>query len=459
MALSLHLVALTLLAHPVPIQNYDRSITVRLTPAAVTVAYILEVDSQTAVKDVPSLVGKEEMANIFKADQVHEAFARASAPILAKQLDARLDSQRLSFKLKQRKHLVLDHLRCEYVFEAEWKPSLEKEQIFTFEETNFFEEPGSVRLSLEADLSLDVIASVYPDEELKKRPLIELRPGDEKRLRTASVRFKTTGEASAPAPQPKLEKTPDGDETKESSWQLHDLLFASDLGLWALLGLSAFLGAAHALTPGHGKTLVAAYLVGQRGTPWHAVLLGLVTAVTHTGAVVLVAALLPLLFPNVKPSDMQQALGFIAGLLIAALGFWLLHRRLSGKADHFHIGGGHHHHHEPEPGAPLSIKGLIVLGISGGIVPCGEAVFLLAMAIRWERLDLAFPLLLAFSAGLAAVLVSVGLGVVYAQRFTAAHMKSKRLERAARLLPLVSAVLITAMGLWLCYDSVQNASH
>ena len=209
MALSLHLVALTLLAHPVPIQNYDRSITVRLTPAAVTVAYILEVDSQTAVKDVPSLVGKEEMANIFKADQVHEAFARASAPILAKQLDARLDSQRLSFKLKQRKHLVLDHLRCEYVFEAEWKPSLEKEQIFTFEETNFFEEPGSVRLSLEADLSLDVIASVYPDEELKKRPLIELRPGDEKRLRTASVRFKTTGEASAPAPQPNLGGSPE----------------------------------------------------------------------------------------------------------------------------------------------------------------------------------------------------------------------------------------------------------
>ena len=471
MPLSLHLVALTLLAHPVDVRTYDRSITVRLTPAAVVVEYVLEVNSQTALNDLPDLVSKEERARIFRAEEVHEAFSRASAPFLAKNLLARLDGKDLAFTLKQRKHQVLDHLRCEYRFEADWKPKPESEHTFTFRETNYDQEPGAVRLSLEVDPALTVLKSAQPDEALKKRPIIDLRPGDELRLRSASAAFTVAGPERLPIPPtevvgdtqptptlPPSPVKPEPAETKPASWQLHDLLFNSDLGIVALLGLAALLGAIHALTPGHGKTLVAAYLVGQRGTPWHAIFLGLVTALTHTGAVLLVALLLPVLFPNVKPSDMQQVLGFIAGLLVAALGFWMLHRRLAGKADHFHIGGGHHHHHH-EPGEPLNIKGLIVLGISGGIVPCGEAIMLLVLAVRWERLELAFPLLLAFSVGLAAVLVGVGLGVVWTQRFTAAHFKSKRLERLVRLLPIISAILITGVGLWLCYDSVHGVSH
>src|SRR5207247_2429020 len=161
----------------------------------------------------------------------------------------------------------------------------------------------------------------------------------------------------------------DADENAKqpSDWSLHDLLFASDRGLWALLGLAAFLGAVHALTPGHGKTLVAAYLVGQRGTVGHAVLLGVVTALTHTGAVLL--------------------------------------------------------------------------------------------AIRWQRLELAFWLLLAFSVGLAVVLVGVGIGVVYAQRFTLSRWKTSSSARLVRLLPIFSAVLVTALGLWLCYDSVHGTQH
>ncbi len=468
MPLSLHLVALTLLAHPVEVRAYDRSITVRLTPTAVVVEYVLEVNSLTARNDVPELVTREEMARIFRPEEVHEAFARASAPDLAKNLLARLDGKPLNFVLKQRKHQVLDHLRCEYRFEAEWKLEPDSEHTFTFRETNYDQDPGAVRLALEVDPALGILKSVQPDEALKKRPLTDLRPGDELRLRSASASFRTPGperlpnpptevmSETQPAPQPP--SPPEPSAAKPAPRQLHDLLFNSDLGIVALLGLAALLGAVHALTPGHGKTLVAAYLVGQRGTPWHAIFLGLVTALTHTGAVLVVALLLPVLFPNVKPSDMQQVLGFIAGLLVAALGFWMLNRRLAGKADHFHIGGGHHHHHAPD--APLNIKGLIVLGISGGIVPCGEAIMLLVLAVRWERLELAFPLLLAFSVGLAAVLVAVGLGVVWTQRFTAAHIKSKRLEQLIRLLPIVSAILITGVGFWLCYDSVHGTgSH
>src|SRR5207248_3010199 len=83
----------------------------------------------------------------------------------------------------------------------------------------------------------------------------------------------------------------------------------------------------NALTPGHGKTLVAAYLVGERGTVWHACVLGLVTTLTHTGAVLILAVALRHYFPDTVPADVQTALGIGGGLLVAGLGFWLLMRR------------------------------------------------------------------------------------------------------------------------------------
>src|SRR5205807_5311312 len=104
----------------------------------------------------------------------------------------------------------------------------------------------------------------------------------------------------------------------------------------------------HALTPGHGKTLVAAYLVGEHGTVWHAFVLGVVTTLTHTGAVLALAAGLRMFFPSAAPADVQTILGVGGGLLVAGVGFWLLLRRLSGGADHIHLGGhGHHHHGGP----------------------------------------------------------------------------------------------------------------
>jgi ABC-type nickel/cobalt efflux system permease component RcnA len=227
--------------------------------------------------------------------------------------------------------------------------------------------------------------------------------------------------------------------------------------------LAAGFGAAHALTPGHGKTLVAAYLVGERGTAWHAVVLGLVTTITHTGAVILLAAALLFLFPGAVPAQMQMALGFVGGLLITGMGLWLLLTRLGGGADHFHVGGGHHHHHgghahthvHPPAASEKRVGwiGLIVMGISGGIVPCWDAILMLGFAISAQRIALALPLLLAFSAGLAGVLVVIGLAVVYLKGFADSRMSESRL---VRVLPLLSAIVVTLMGLGLCYESIHT---
>src|SRR5262249_53407481 len=157
------------------------------------------------------------------------------------------------------------------------------------------------------------------------------------------------------------------------------------------------------------------YLVGERGTIAHALLLGLVTTLTHTGVVLLLALGLKLKYPAGIPSedfaDIRQGLELASGLLIAGLGMWLFFRRLAGKADHVHFGGGHHHHHhghhhhhhhhdhdhdhDHEHGhdhahshthdhthsVPGGWRGLVALGVSGGIVPCPSAVALLLLAV------------------------------------------------------------------------------
>src|SRR5262249_9214513 len=144
----------------------------------------------------------------------------------------------------------------------------------------------------------------------------------------------------------------------------------------------------------------------ERGTLWHALLLGLVTTVTHTGVVLTIALVLWFL-PAGGSKEVREAiqtgLGLIMGLVVVSLGFYLLLARLSGRADHVHIGGGHHHHHhmpnssEARP-TRVSAMGLIILGVTGGLIPCWDAIAMLLFAVATNNLQLAFPMLLAFSA-------------------------------------------------------------
>jgi ABC-type nickel/cobalt efflux system permease component RcnA len=459
-------------AHPIPRLARDRTIEVRLTRDAVVVNYRLEVDEWTVVAlDLPAVSDKVDLTRLSKPRDFYEAFTRAYAPILADNLTARLDGRPLPFTCVKQDHEVLDHLRCDFVFRAPWQPRPDGRQEFTFREGNYELEPGQVRVSLTGEAPLTLLTKTEPEEALKARPAAELRPGDTEALRKASATFAMTSAAEAavtgsPPPEPEPETTP-------PRHNLLGLLLDSERGFWILLALAAGFGAAHALTPGHGKTLVAAYLVGERGTVVHALVLGLVTTLTHTGAVLILAAGLILFFPRAVPQQVQAVLGLGGGLLVAGMGFWLLLRRLSGGADHVHIGGhGHHHHghghhhadhwhdehghvHPLPPGQPVGWWGLVVLGMSGGIVPCWDAIAMFGFAVSAQRLWLGLPLLLAFSAGLASVLIAIGIAVVSLKGFAASHWGGSRLIRA---LPLVSAVLVTCLGLWLCYDSVHGGA-
>jgi ABC-type nickel/cobalt efflux system permease component RcnA len=461
-----------LCAHPVPKKQYDRVIVVRLTAEAVLVEYHLELDVDTAVNDLTSadLLTADQLAELTNREKVFSAYTRLYGPIYAQIIDASLDKEPLSLKCVKQQYQVKDSFQCDFVFRADWKPKPGQRHTFSFKEVNYEHDAGLIELSLRADSPITLLAKTEPDEALKKRPLIDLRPGDERRRREVTATFELhEGSGTAPTPG----ETTTGARELPPPRTLLDLLLSSELGIVTLLALATVFGAAHALTPGHGKTLVAAYLVGERGTVWHAVLLGLTTTLSHTGAVWILAVVLTVFFPDADPGRVNTILGFVGGLLVAGLGVWLLLRRLAGGADHFHFGGhGHHHHHgdhqhhdgpanhyHDEHGhvhalPPPGLWGLIIVGIQGGIVPCWDAIFMFGFAVAAGRLWLAVPLLLAFSAGLAGVLVLVGILVVKARGFAGSRWGESRWFRA---LPVVSAVVITCLGLWLCYNSLHSS--
>jgi len=462
-------------------QDQDRKIQVR-------VDYRLEVDEFTVVfDDLPAVSDRVQLSKLRQPDEFYQVYTACYAPILAANLIATLDGETLEFQcikqgyqLRDENGVPLNHLRCDFLFEARAKlPAQEsgkEEHRFAFKEGNFELEEGLIRLSLVEEKPVHFLSMTEPDGALKARPVTELRPGDDAKLRKAGAVFALEEFSQALTPEATASAAPPEGGSEKSGNSLLALLLDSQQGFLALLLLAAVFGAAHALTPGHGKTLVAAYLVGERGTVSHAFVLGLVTTLTHTGAVMALAALLLLFFPRAVPGDVQLILCSVGGLLIAGMGFWLLLRRLSGGADHVHLGGHNHHHHgrphdhshanhyHDEQGHvhPLPIAsgavgwwGLIILGISGGIIPCWDAILMLGFAISAQRLWLGVPLLLAFSAGLASVLILIGIGVVYLKGFATSRWGSGWLVRS---LPLVSAVLVTGMGLWLCYDSLHASA-
>lgn len=255
---------------------------------------------------------------------------------------------------------------------------------------------------------------------------------------------------------------------------------------WDMILIALFvafgLGGAHALTPGHGKTIVAAYLVGSRGTMQHAMLLGAMVTFTHTVSVFALGFATLFLFRFLVPEKIIEVLGCISGLSIFCLGAWMLWKRLRGRLKaaphhgHSHAHGHqvpvHQHHHDHPhphehhdhgyahphrhdatghshvPEGEITWASLITLAISGGLVPCESALVLLLSAVALGRVGLGLLLLFAFSLGLAGVLMATGMVVLYAKRALpprTGHSHSPWLG----WIPVGSAAVVTLVGILL----------
>jgi nickel/cobalt exporter len=264
----------------------------------------------------------------------------------------------------------------------------------------------------------------------------------------------------APTSGPDVPPALSSGKTLEAPDRVADAGFSSLIGrhhlsalvILASLAAAFFWGMAHALSPGHGKTIVAAYLVGQRGTPWHAAALGAIVTATHTIGVFALGLVTLALSAFIVPEQLYPWLNLVSGVLIVAIGATVFRSRLRHRShahDHDHH---HHHHHEHE--AP-SRRSLVAVGITGGLLPCPSALVVLLAAISLHRVAFGMLLIVAFSAGLALSITGIGLVAVFAKQiFKRASFEG----RLVRLLPAASALVILAAGLAMTVRALPKVS-
>jgi len=255
------------------------------------------------------------------------------------------------------------------------------------------------------------------------------------------------------------------------------------------------LGALHSFSPGHGKTVVGAYLIGSRATARHAVFLGFTVTVTHTIGVFALGFATWLASAYVLPERIFPILGFISGLLVLGMGAILAVQRWPAARDalrarfakrasahgfrtlatasparsggsyvmaavgHAHDGSGWHSHggtwHSHAPPEAVTWRSLLALGISGGLVPCPSAMVLLLAAVALNKTAFGMVLVVAFSLGLAVTLTAIGLVFLYARNRLPSGTAA---PRWTRIVPLASAAAITLIGALLCYGALSGTA-
>ncbi len=276
-----------------------------------------------------------------------------------------------------------------------------------------------------------------------------------------------------PPPEPRLDLAPNKQATPRNRFT--ELMIRPQMGFWFLLTaafLAAGLGAAHALEPGHGKTIVAAYLVGSRGRARHAIGLGLLVTAAHTAGVYALGAVVLYASKYIVPEQIYPWLSIFSGMIIAVLAGYLLLRAWTGVEEPEHAEGAPHSHWysaersrtELDADAivatgvlaaqdkSVSLKQLLVLGVTGGIIPCPAALVVLLSAVSLHRIGLGLFLIVSFSAGLAAVLISIGIAMVKARSLlsrwrTDSPLMKKWLPMSSATAMLIAGVAIAATAL------------
>jgi len=361
-----------------------------------------------------------------------------------------------------------------------------------------------VEASTVADETLKHKISIYSNIELSKGEMLEYYLAADKNIdiakvtrwskkdetskvrdgRGALVTYSVINEAVENSPLIDVQRAAGNKKISDEptgAGRLKGFISAPELSMklvFIALIVSAFLGGLHALTPGHGKAVVAAYLVGSKGRIRDAIFLGIIVTITHTFSVVILGVITLYASKYILPQDIFPLLGFASGLLIVIIGVWLLIRRLQSyhglatehSHSHTHSHGGevhihsgsdvtdqyddHSHTHEIESQSDVTLWSLLTLGVSGGIVPCPDALIVLLLAVAINRIVFGLVVIGAFSAGLAAVLVTIGILLVVARpiidRFTGAGKWMRRL-------PVISAVVIILLGLGIAIKSLIDS--
>ena len=418
--------------------------------------------------EIPTFQAKSQVARIGRS-----AYAASLAAKVRAGLELRVDGTRRPLAQLESRLIFRDGAaglrttRLELVFGAgRLQAGTHRLEL---RDTGFAGRLGWREIVLRADGGASLAGATAPaqtgSDRLRTYPKNQLQSPPDVRLASARV---TAGDGVAVAPT--FDPAPVASGQGSSEGGFASLVEREDLSVgFVLLALvlAMFWGAAHALTPGHGKAIVAAYLVGTKGRPRDALALGGIVTVTHTIGVFTLGLITLGLSEFIVPEDLYPWLNVISAVLVVAVGVTVLRQRVRAAAasgrghdhdhDHHHHGHahghGHHHHHEgmtdeeharahlPAPGS--GTRGLLAVGISGGLLPCPTALVVLLAAISLHRVAFGLVLILAFSVGLAAVISAIGLLAIGARQ----TFKQVSFEgRVVRALPAVSALLILVIG-------------
>ena len=258
--------------------------------------------------------------------------------------------------------------------------------------------------------------------------------------------------ASAPPSPSPVDAVPGGIGS-----EIPSVFQAADLSppiLLLALATAVALGAGHALTPGHGKTLMAAYLVASRGSVAHAAGLGLAITVSHTLGILALAVLIVAAQSALPPDLVVRWLPAVAALTFAAIGAWMVVRelrRLRREPTHAH---GDRSHTHVSAASTLTARDLFALGLAGGIVPSTSALLILLATVAAGRPAFGVILVVAFGLGMAVVMSAVALAMVGARGRLDRLDRTSRFGRLADLAPLTAGILVFGVGIWLTGEAI-----
>jgi len=432
-------------AHPLGNFTINHYAGLAIRPDAVTVDYVID------MAEIPTFQERSEIDRdgdgVLSGAEL-AAYATARCDALRSGLSLRVDAGGLALSVVSGTAALplgqagLNTLRLECAYRTALDPATAaRSRLLEFADTNYAERIGWREITARGDgVRLDTALpsesasarlTAYPQDRLSS-PL---------NVRGGSVHFAGGPTAnSAPIRGPGVAPATDGRPT--------DLLASligqgelSPFGLAAAFLIAFGLGILHALSPGHGKTVMAAYLVGTSGSRRQALVLGPVVALSHTAGVLLLGALTLTASWLIPPERLYPYLSILAGVIVLGLGLTLAVRRIGA---HRH---GHDHSHVDTTAAALGWRPLVALGLSGGIVPSASALLLLLGAIHFDRIGLGLGLILTFGFGMAATLVGIGLALVGATRLAQGVTSGHRLlGRVLRLMPELTALLVLLFG-------------
>jgi nickel/cobalt transporter (NicO) family protein len=469
-------------AHPLGTFTVSRYSGIVVVRGELRIGYVVHLAEVPTLQLFPEIdTDRDEQASAAELS----AWAEAEGPRVVGKLTLEVDGRPVAIQIRAtRAQLLLnsDDGFSTLRFEGDFVAPLFGQGSFSYVDANGNGESGwheitavgrqGVRLSDSTApmKSVSDALHVYPPDLLTNQP----------NLTSMTASFTGAGAASATPPPPSESPFPSvapgpvGRPGGTDSGALASLLQNEGFPLLFLAVLIAIaLGAWHALLPGHGKTLTAAYMVGSQGNVRQAVAVGSAIAVMHTASVLGLGLLVLTLEHTFRPERLYPWLGLASGMVALGLGAYLLISRLSvwaslrreteersrrrprGRSRHGANARGHRHddhvHDVPER-HPLSPRSLLALALAGGILPAPSALLVMLGAINTHRAVYGVALVLAFSAGLAVALIVVALGALRARDAVATRLSS----RLGRLVPVLSASAIVGVGIFLTIRGVTQ---